>query len=162
MLSNHRSEGSLFVSLRIPIIVVGLVLIATGVVSLLDRDPDPVDRSCESGSGLSCLVVQQKFKDGLYTEGSVSYVRVTGGGEEILRELEGPGTTLRVASVAIEPGSYEVASFQRPCMAACPPDGTLDPASDECAASFTVEPGAQVTAKIDVTPGAGCTISLEG
>jgi len=146
--------------LRIATIAVGVMLIAAGVISL--RDPDPVGGACETGSDLSCLVIQQRFKGGPYTEGSFSYVRVTGGGEEILRELEGPGSTLRVASIAVEPGSYEITSFQRPCMGTCPPDGPLDPARDECAASFTVKAGAQFTAKIVVKAGAGCTISLEG
>ena len=61
--------------LRIATIAVGVMLIAAGIISL--RDPDPVGGACETGSDLSCLVIQQRFKGGPYTRMARSTPRAT-------------------------------------------------------------------------------------
>ena len=87
-------------------------------------------------------------------EGSISYVRVTGedGSVEFDAELS-PGSTTRVLDAFLDPGTYRLESYQRPCDANC---GFLDPPTDQCSTTFEINPERQATVRVTVTPGFGC------
>ena len=112
--------------------------------------------------------IQQIFdmSEGGYFEGSYSYVRVENlDGEKLIEErlpLEGEKlgelrflsrTTLR-----LDPGSYRLVSFQRPCEGSC---DSLDPPTDVCSGKIAVARDRAVQVAITVRPGAGCTIETE-
>jgi hypothetical protein len=91
----------------------------------------------------------------VYVEGSISYVRVTSGSQTVLdTELHGVGQR-QVLDVALDPGTYQLTSYQRPCGGNC---GTLDPPTDSCSTEFRIRGiGAQATVLIALRPGEGCT-----
>jgi len=108
-----------------------------------------------SGSdGAARLRVTQKVALGsLYTEGSYSYVRVEQGGDEVSTvKLEDAPAELR-----LDPGSYRLSSFQRPCDGTC---SNLDPPTDQCELPLELAKDQVVTATVRLTPGKGCTIEL--
>jgi hypothetical protein len=104
------------------------------------------------------LHVRQQWVGGaLYIEGSYSYVRVEQGEKNVVQvRLKGtktPETTLR-----LEPGSYRLVSFQRPCDGNC---GFLDPPTDECSREIEAKADGLVEATIRLSPGEGCTIHAD-
>jgi len=140
---------------------VRLLVLALGLVALAasgcgeSSSPEPCARSEEDG----CLVVIQRIIGGrVYTEGSISYVHVTDqSGTVFETELHGPGIR-KVLDASLDPGSYRLASYQRPCMGNC---DSLDPATDRCSTDFEIRPGAQATVLIGVRPGEACTVVAE-
>lgn len=122
-----------------------------------ERGPDG---SLASGSGSSALEVVQEVEC-CYSEGSLSHVRLRTGDGEVVAEREfGPGPLIQVALevATLAAGTYVLESWQRPCSAACPPQGGLDPVTDRCDAEFAVSEDQRVEALIEVDPGAGCAI----
>ena len=102
-------------------------------------------------------VRQEWVGTGLYIEGSYSYVRVEQGEKNVvqtrLRGGKTPETTLR-----LDPGSYRLVSFQRPCDGNC---GYLDPPTDQCSRGIEAKAGALVEATVRLSPGDGCTIDAD-
>jgi hypothetical protein len=97
--------------------------------------------------------VRQEWVPGsLYVEGSYSYVRVEHGGDTV-QELRLEGDK---ASVRLEPGTYRLVSFQRPCDGNC---SFLDPPTDECSREIEIAADAELHELVRLTPGSGCTIS---
>jgi len=108
-------------------------------------------------SGPAKLHVQQGLVpgSGLYIEGSFSYVRVEREGRLVRQvRLVKPSATIR-----LEPSSYRLVSFQRPCSPSC--SGSLDPATDRCSEAFDAASGELVEATVRLSPGKGCTIAFE-
>jgi hypothetical protein len=105
--------------------------------------------------GVAKLLVGQTVNPGggMPIEGAYSYVRVEdrSGGKVAERRVQSD----RNVEIPLDPGSYELVSYQRTCDGNC---GTLDPASDSCSESFTAD--GTVTARVRVTYGAGCTITF--
>lgn len=98
-----------------------------------------------------------------YIEGSVSHVRLETVGGQVVAENEfGSGPLIQPALevTALPAGSYVLESWQRPCEAACPPQGGLDPETDRCEVEFGVAAQDRVEALVEVTPGRGCTITV--
>ena len=96
-----------------------------------------------------------------YIEGSLSFLRVTRGGEVL---TDGPATDGRHVrgadapfSRAVEPGDYQVVSWQRPCDGNC---SLLDPAVDRCEATVHVRPGETLTATVVLAQRGGCDVRL--
>ena len=96
----------------------------------------------------------QRMKGPVYTEGSISLVHVADSSGTVFETaLHGPGMR-RVLDAALDPGTYRLESYQRPCMGNC---DFLDPATDRCSADFDIKPGAQATVLITVHIGEECT-----
>jgi hypothetical protein len=101
------------------------------------------------------LNVRQVMVPGsLYIEGSYSYVRIEQNGREVL-ERRLSVTKSPQASIALEPGSYRLVSYQRPCDGNC---GLLDPPTDQCDSPIEAAGGAVVETTVRVSPGHGCEI----
>lgn len=104
------------------------------------------------------LHVRQEWVGGaVYIEGSYSYVRLEQGEKNVVQvRLKGgktPETTLR-----LDPGSYRLVSYQRPCDGNC---GYLDPPTDQCSREIEAKAGALVEAWVRLSPGDGCTIDAD-
>lgn len=121
------------------------------------------------GSGDSgTLIVTQDQIDCCYTEGQISFIRVTGNGESAERWV-GPGGTRKViARLDVPAGAYTVESWQRPCSGSCPRldeegspiegSGVLDPPADRCTGTVEVSAGETLDVLVEFAPGQGCTI----
>lgn len=100
-----------------------------------------------------------------YIEGSLSNVRLQTSDGQVVAENEfGAGPLIQPALkvTALPTGSYVLESWQRPCEAACPPQGGLDPETDRCEAELDVAAEERLEVLIEVTPGEGCTITVGG
>jgi hypothetical protein len=107
------------------------------------------------GSNRATLRVQQVWIPGsLYVEGSYSYVRLERAGEEVVQVRLTDARTPR-ATIRLEPGSYRLVSFQRPCDGNC---GSLDPPTDRCDLALEASAEAILEATVRLSPGRGCTI----
>jgi hypothetical protein len=93
---------------------------------------------------------------GLYAEGANSYVRVErlNGDKLIERQLDLVGRT----TVRLDPGSYRLVGWQRPCDGDC---GSLDSPTDECSGELRVRPSRPVQATVTVRAGEGCSIKVK-
>ena len=101
----------------------------------------------------------------VYIEGSLGYLRVEAVGTgavlvdgRVTDPNEARGTA-PLFEETVEPGEYRLESHQRPCSGNC---SMLDPPADRCAATLDVEPGATVTATIQLAQTGGCSIDVRG
>jgi hypothetical protein len=102
--------------------------------------------------------VQQEWTaGGLYIEGSYSYVRVESDGTAVT-EVRLSDERVPRATIRLEPGTYRLISFQRPCDGNC---SNLDPPTDECSHRIEVEPSEELRELVSLSPGEGCTIVEE-
>ena len=102
-------------------------------------------------------VRQEHAGGGFYVEGSYSYVRLerpAGSQVETRLSLD----RVPHATLSLEPGSYRLVSFQRPCDGNC---RRLDTPTDRCSVPIEVGEGAELHEVIELTPGSGCTIHEE-
>ena len=101
---------------------------------------------------------QQWVSGGLYVEGSYSYVRVERDGTSV-QEVRLSGERIPRATIHLDPGTYRLVSFQRPCDGNC---SRLDPPTDRCSHEIEAAAGGRVEATVRLTPGKGCTIEADG
>ena len=98
--------------------------------------------------------------EGMYAEGSYSYIRVERlDGDELLEEQFEQEEILHLR---LDPGSYRFVSFQRPCDGSC---DSLDPPTDECQRVIPVEkaePGRGISIEVRVIPGERCRFAKIG
>ena len=94
---------------------------------------------------------------GGYIEGSYSYVRVERNEKNVVQARLKGGKTLET-TLRLDPGSYRLVSFQRPCDGNC---GYLDPPTDECSREIEVTAGGLVEAIVRLSPEEGCTIESD-
>jgi hypothetical protein len=99
-------------------------------------------------------VRQEYAGGGLYFEGSYSYVRVERGGRS-LTQVRLSNERVPRATVSLDPGTYRLISFQRPCDGNC---SQLDPPTDRCSHELEAKAGERVEATVHLRPGDGCTI----
>ncbi len=95
------------------------------------------------------LVVRQLQSDCCFMEGSVSYLVVRDATGDVVtwREFVGTGIGRPAVGldVTIDPGSYSVDSFQRPCDANC---GFLDPPTMQCSSHVSLRSGQDYQATV--------------
>ena len=104
------------------------------------------------------LHVRQEWVGGsLYIEGSYSYVRVEQDGKKVV-QVRLKGRKALEATLRLEPGSYRLISFQRPCDGNC---GYLDPPTDRCSREFEARAERLIEATVRLSPGKGCTIESD-
>lgn len=127
-----------------------VALVASGCGG--SSNPEPCARSDEKG----CLfVIQRTTGDRLYVEGSLSYVQVTDStGTVFDTELHGRFSKRPTLDAALDPGSYRLTSYQRPCSGNC---GDLDPATDRCSTDLEIKSDVKTTVLITLRPSEGCT-----
>src|SRR5262245_11752034 len=97
-----------------------------------------------------------------YREGSVSYVGVSQVGNglittKVIRPVAGLDRLL--VSTEVDPGTYVVSSFQRPCDGNC---DVLNAPIDACDSEpIEIAAGETVSVLVSVVPFGGCSISVE-
>ena len=92
----------------------------------------------------------------LYTEGSISYMRVRRErGEVVVRRRVQHRVRFRMRR-RIPPGRYVVVSFQRPCDGNC---ALLDLPTERCARRIRVHSGGLTEVRVTVRPGRGCRMT---
>jgi hypothetical protein len=102
--------------------------------------------------------VRQEWVGGnLYIEGSYSYVRVEQGGKSV-KQVRLSNERFPRATIRLEPGTYRLISFQRPCDGNC---SMLDPPTDQCSREITAEAAAELGTVVRLSPGEGCEILEE-
>jgi hypothetical protein len=130
---------------------------ATPTSVATNAGPSSQPTSVDAGS--STLVVRQRYRGpDYYIEGSVGFVEVASPGAAEVARLERQITGRGDRRFSLQPGTYSLTSWQRPCDGNCQ-DG-FDPPVDGCELSFTVGRAETVIAVVTVTPGSGCTIVL--
>jgi hypothetical protein len=107
-----------------------------------------------SGHPGTVHVRQEWVGTGLYVEGSYSYVRLERDGSPAVEVKLGNDLT-PTATISVEPGSYRLVSYQRPCDGNC---SMLDPPTDQCSLPIEVGENEELHELVELTPGAGCTI----
>lgn len=122
------------------------VLLAAGC-----EGSQPTPRSAHSAT---VQVRQEWVGGGLYVEGSYSYVRVERDGTTVT-EVRLSNERVPRATIHLEPGTYRLVSFQRPCDGNC---SRLDPPTDRCSHEIEATADARVDATVRLSPGDGCTI----
>ncbi|MFL5920369.1 MAG: hypothetical protein ACJ75Q_12495 [Gaiellaceae bacterium] len=111
-------------------------------------------RSAEAAT----LHVRQEWAGGgLYVEGSYSYVRVEQAGRSVT-QVRLSDERIPRATIRLDPGTYRLVSFQRPCDGNC---GMLDRPTDECTQEITANAAADLREVVRLSPGEGCTILEE-
>jgi hypothetical protein len=99
--------------------------------------------------------VRQEYEGGsLYMEGSYSYVRVEQNGRSVT-QVRLSNERVPRATISLDPGTYRLISFQRPCDGNC---SRLDPPTDRCSRELEAKAGERVEATVQLRPGDGCTI----
>ena len=115
--------------------------------------------------------ITQDQTDCCYTEGQISFLRLSNNqGVQLDRGYAPLAMNAVLAQLAVEPGTYTLESWQRPCVASCPDldqqgqpvdDSALDPGrADECSIDVTATEGGTSNVLISWAPGAGCETSL--
>ncbi len=96
--------------------------------------------------------------EGVYIEGSISYLRVRAlRGALVLERSSGPGVRFRVRT-KLAAGRYRVTSFERPCDGNCT---VLDPPVARCSKRITVFPGGRTGVRTTVRPTDGCRMKVK-
>ncbi|MFN8051202.1 MAG: hypothetical protein U0Q22_07205 [Acidimicrobiales bacterium] len=93
-----------------------------------------------------------------YTEGQISTAILRGpdGDEVVNTTFMARAMVVPVLDRRLEPGTYEVESYQRPCDGNC---GFLDPPTDRCVEHVTLAADETVFLTASFAPGSGCTIT---
>jgi hypothetical protein len=131
------------------------VLVIVAAAGALVLAVAPAGAGPSSGQrGTLTLSHRVATSDGVYVEGSVSYLRLKRRGRVVARRSgSGPiHTRLRPRR-----GLYRVVSYQRPCQGNC---STLDPPADRCSKRVRVYAGETSAARVVTRPGDGCTIRV--
>jgi len=116
------------------------------------------ENSSESSPDAGELRVEQEFAgNAAYAEGSYSYVRIEEDDGDEVSEKRLDDVPRPTWTTHLEPGSYRLISYQRPCAGDC---STLDPPTDRCEKLFHVARRGRIAAAIRVSPGEGCTIEF--
>jgi hypothetical protein len=125
-----------------------------------EQSPDP-------GRDAVDVPIRQIYdmSQGGYEEGSYSYVRIGNlDGDELIEKRFtqdarkiGKLRFLSTMTLRLDPGSYRLVSFQRPCDGNC---SVLDPPTDTCSREIVVLRDRPVRVRITVRPGAGCTVTI--
>ena len=120
-------------------------------------DSTPPGTDVESGR----LRISQHQTSCCYIEGQVSHliVRDADGKEVVNRTFQTVDPGSPVVDRELEPGRYEIESYQQPCNGNC---GYLDPPTDRCVQSVAVRAGGDLILTVEFAPGEGCRIVRTG
>jgi hypothetical protein len=106
----------------------------------------------------STLSVTQAYEGGsLYIEGAVWFTRIERSDGSVAATARVAPGEAQTFSRTLEPGTYTLDTFQRPCEGSC--SAALDPPTDHCATDLELEPGRTLGVTVHVTPGSDCEIT---
>jgi hypothetical protein len=139
-----------------------LVLVLTTACTSRGSDPDalmPTGDQPVPTISQGELVVDVTRKC-CFIEGSIFFLDVRTTEGELVRERSyWAGELEFVMREALDPGDYSIVSYERPCEASCPEPGetdSLDPPTNRCRTSVTIDPGETYRLKISAGAGVGC------
>ena len=120
-----------------------------------ERPPDSTQPGAGSEAGR--LRISQHQTSCCYVEGQVSHliVRNADGNEIVNRAFQTVNPASPVVDLELDPGDYEVESYQQPCAGNC---DYLDPPTDRCVTSVAVGAGEDVFLTAEFAPGEGCRL----
>ena len=99
--------------------------------------------------------------DSFYGEGSATeFDLFSSSGQVTAGAVLLPVEDEELLRIELAPGTYTIRNWQRPCPGSC--GSSLEPPVDVCAARFTVDREASITAVVTVRPGQGCTFDFLG
>jgi hypothetical protein len=143
-----------------------------GVSSTITAGPPastlvPTSTSTTPVAPLTARLTVEYNQEGFYTEGSQSHIEIVRYRQadlfptvvEDLELLPTPGSGTGVIAVDLPAGVYDIRSYQRPCVGSC---DALEPPSDGCAISITIEAGALVDVSLLVRPREACVLEAGG
>jgi hypothetical protein len=136
--------------MRRPLFVVALMLLAASCAKATAPSP-----AATPANGMLVITQEMARGGGVYIEGYVPFVTVAQNGHEIFSSRMQLDQAL---SHELSAGSYQLTFTVRGCDASC---ARLDPPSESCSNSFTVEDGQTVRAHAIERPAQGCSISFE-
>lgn len=145
------------------------LLIATAILAACQTGGGSRTEPFADSEDLGTIVVTQDQIGCCYSEGQISFIRVTGNGVSTERWV-GPGGERKViARIDVRPGRYGVESWQRPCVESCPRldengapiegSGLLGPPTDQCTTVVDVIGGERLDALVEFAPREGCAIA---
>lgn len=107
------------------------------------------------------LIVREELSGPLYAEGSVAFLQLSGTGADepvfhggVTGGAQAPGDDPLVDR-RLPAGSYRLVSYQRLCQGNCQ---RLDPPTDRCETTLSLQGGQTVTTTVLVRRFTGCTI----
>jgi hypothetical protein len=159
----------------IPVLVAAVMLVACGTDTGPDNEPTTTagetTTSATTAPGPTATIrITQVETDCCYSEGQVSFLELSGNRGSVLSRGFVPAATSAVlAEVTVEPGTYALESWQRPCEGMCPSlddngqpsdERMLDPPVDRCAGEISVTADETTNVLITWAPGDDCAISF--
>lgn len=138
------------------------VLVLTTACTSSGSEPDPLGPTGDQPAPTISQgeLVVDVTRTCCFIEGSIFFLDVRTAEGELVRERSYRAGELEfVIREALAPGDYSVVSYERPCDASCPEPGQtdrLDPPTNRCRTSVTIEPGETYRLKIRAGPGVGC------
>ena len=144
-------------------VTVAAALAVAAAVACSSEAEIPADNVSETRTEAVAVVsVEQEAPatSDAYPDGAVSSAVITDAdGDVVFQESASTGPLARhLLTVELAPGRYTVRSSQRACRSTCT---DLAPPTDECEAPFEVAAGDQVTIIVFLTPGSGCTVTVD-
>jgi hypothetical protein len=125
-----------------------------GTLSLLFVSAMTNGQASQDAAARATLMLSTNGRGPMYIEGAIQFYRVLSTEGKKIKEGE---VSSKSPSVELEPGSYELVSYVRPCDGNC---GLLDPPADECRAKFSIKPGQTLYAVRQQTSKGPCTLTV--
>lgn len=132
-----------------------LILVAAACTSASTEpptptDPTPADVSPTPGTGRLELAVTRQC---CYIEGSIFHIWIrTEAGDVVLEETFDAEARTFVIQRDLEPGTYSIETYERPCQPVCTPGGALDPPTSRCERTLVIEAGESYRLPVETGP----------
>jgi hypothetical protein len=149
---------------RLPVVILPVVMLtaaalATGSVTA-QASVRPAVRSAVHTAGSArpaghLAIRKIRVGNTIPIEGAVTFIRVKRPSGRVMLTRRLPASDR--LTLPLRPGRYRLVTWQRFCDANC---GTLDPPTDFCARSLTLQAGERLKATIRVNYAVGCVIRL--
>lgn len=128
-------------------------VVASAAAALLALSGCGEDASPAQSEGEEAAVLQvERVGEFIYDEGTHGYFVVEDSSGAIVVEEEFDDAEVAEGmrfETSLDPGAYEVRSYMRPCVADCPPAGSLDPPTAECSGQASASAGEEVEVVVE-------------
>ena len=139
-----------------------IVIVLQAACTGASRAPGTTSGATPAPSDLTARVriTQVRVGGPIFTEGSVSYLILKEGEEVVFRQVFRNAPIFRplIDMKPVQPGSYRVISYQRPCDGSCL---ALDPPRARCSTALVLGQGDGVVVTIELRLPDRCTMKVE-